>query len=300
MPFHTLPDPLNRALLLTTLLLSPVVFAHAAEEPLPAAAPALHAPVDQGAGEHRAAIRANRLQHLSDRINGDPQASREHCRYESEITTPPPPQRVALTFDDGPEPGQTEHILEVLERHQVPATFFMIGEKAKRHPDLVAAVQRSGHHLIGNHSWHHPNFHTIAVDVQAREVRDTEATLGAALNPKLFRYPYGNSSCETNTLLKTEGYQTAGWHVDSCDWAFDANGSVDSKEALECGVLPAYRKDYVGHVLSALRAHRGGIVLMYEIHPNTLKSLEAIIEALIAAGYTFGALNDEGFAASLR
>ena len=91
-----------------------------------------------------------------------------------------------------------------------------------------------------------------------------------------------------------------GWHVDSCDWAFDANGGVDSKEALECGVLPAYRKDYVGHVLSALRAHRGGIVLMHEIHPNTLKSLEAIIEALLAAGYTFGSLKDEGFAGSLR
>jgi peptidoglycan-N-acetylglucosamine deacetylase len=222
--------------LLAALLASSALWAQASDDALAATPPsALTAPADPSGNEHRAAIRANRanranrMQHLSDRINGDPQLTRERCCYESEISTPPPLQRVALTFDDGPEPGQTEHILEVLERHQVPATFFMIGEKARRHPDLVAAVQRSGHHLIGNHSWIHPNFHTIAVDAQARKVRDTEAALGAALNPKLFRYPYGNSSRETNALLKTEGF-----------------------------------------------------------------------EALVAAGYTFGSLKDEGFAGSLR
>src|SRR5450830_623446 len=213
MPSSTLTQRLNQGLL-AALLASSGLWAQASDDALAATPPsALTALADPSGNEHRAAIRANRMQHLSDRINGDPQLTRERCRYESEISTPPPLQRVALTFDDGPEPGQTEHILAVLERHQVPATFFMIGEKARRHPDLVAAVQRSGHHLIGNHSWNHPNFHTIAVDAQAREVRDAEAALGAALNPKLFRYPYGNSSCETNALLKTEGYQTVG-----CMW----------------------------------------------------------------------------------
>jgi peptidoglycan-N-acetylglucosamine deacetylase len=249
---------------------------------------------------HKAAIRLHRLEHLNERISADPEVLKANCRYESDIATHPPLHRVALTFDDGPEPIQTELILNVLARYNLRATFFMIGEKAKRHPDLVSAVLKSGHHLIGNHSWDHPNFHSMSVEAQAQEVLEGEAALGGALKRKLFRYPYGNSSCETNALLKTRGYQTVGWHVDSCDWAFDRNGTVDDKEALECGVLPAYKNDYVGHVLSALRAHRGGIVLMHEIHPNTVASLEAVIQSILAAGYSFGSLDDEDFAVSLK
>ncbi len=250
--------------------------------------------------EHRAAIRFHRLEHLKERIRADPDVLKANCRYESDIATHPPLHRVALTFDDGPEPVQTELILSVLARYNLRATFFMIGEKAKRHPDLVAAVLKSGHHLIGNHSWDHPNFHSISVEAQAEEVQAGEDAIGVAMARKLFRYPYGNASCETNVFLKARGYQTVGWHVDSCDWAFDRNGTVDDKEALECGVLPAYKSDYEGHVLSALRAHRGGIVLMHEIHPNTVASLEAVIQSILAAGYSFGSLDDEDFAASLK
>jgi peptidoglycan/xylan/chitin deacetylase (PgdA/CDA1 family) len=249
---------------------------------------------------HSAAIRFHRLQHLNDRINADPDTLKANCRYESDIATQPPLRRVALTFDDGPEPVQTELILKVLARYNIRATFFLIGEKVKRHPDLVTQVLASGHHLLGNHSWDHPNFHTLSVDAQAQEVRAGEAALGALMTQKLFRYPYGNASCETNALLKTRGYQMVGWHVDSCDWAFDRNGTVDDKEALECGVLPAYKNDYVGHVMSALRAHRGGIVLMHEIHPNTVALLDTLIQSIMAAGYTFGSLDDEDFAPSLR
>ena len=249
---------------------------------------------------HRQAIRTHRLQHLQDRINIDPQVLHDTCRYESDIATPAPLRRIALTFDDGPEPGQTELILQVLARYKIHATFFMIGEKVKRHPELVAAVRQSGQHLIGNHSWDHPNFHAITVQEQAQEVQAGQAALSDALTLKLFRYPYGNASCETNTLLKAQGYRIVGWHIDSCDWAFDRDGSVDDKEALECGVLSVYKNDYVGHVLATVRAHRGGIVLMHEIHPHTIASLETIIQALLADGYTFGTLDEPEFAASLR
>ena len=258
-------------------------------------------PSELAAGNaHRAAIRMHRLQHLDERVNTAPETLKANCRFESDIASHPPLHRVALTFDDGPEPVQTELILKVLAHYDIRATFFMIGEKAKRHPELVAEVLKSGHHLLGNHSWDHPNFHSIPVDAQAQEVRAGEAALGAALTRKLFRYPYGNSTCETNALLKTSGYQMVGWHVDSCDWAFDRSGTIDDKEALECGVLAANKNDYVGHVMSALRAHRGGIVLMHEIHPNTVAALEAVIQSILAAGYSFGALDDEDFVPSLR
>jgi peptidoglycan/xylan/chitin deacetylase (PgdA/CDA1 family) len=249
---------------------------------------------------HTASIRSHRLRHLSDKLNNELTELVEHCRYESDINTPPPPRQVALTFDDGPEPGQTELILATLARHGVRATFFMIGEKAQRHPELVEAVARSGRHLIANHSWDHPNFHSITPAAQAEELRRGEEAVQAHMQKKLFRYPYGNSSCETNKLLKAQDYATVGWHVDSCDWAFDHAGKVDAREAMECEVLAAYRGDYQGHVLSAVRAHNGGIVLMHEIHPNTVKQLDAVIEALKADGFSFGALDDAGFASSLR
>jgi peptidoglycan/xylan/chitin deacetylase (PgdA/CDA1 family) len=256
--------------------------------------------VPHSLAEHQEKIRAHRMQRLADKLTVEPHVLKESCRYESDISTPPPRKRVALTFDDGPEPGQTEHILATLARYGISATFFMIGEKVERHPHLVAAVAAAGHHLVANHSWSHPNFHGISPAVQAQELLKGEQVLGSVMRDKLFRYPYGNSTCETNALLKERGYKTVGWHVDSCDWAFDRNGSVDVKEAMECGVLPQYRSDYVGHVLSAVRAHHGGIILMHEIHPNTVKDLEPIIKGILADGYVFGSVDESAFSDSLR
>jgi len=116
----------------------------------------------------------------------------------------------------------------------------------------------------------------------------------------LFRYPYGNSSCETNQPLHSRGYRIVGWHVDSCDRAFDKAGSVDAKEALSCGVLAQNRSNYVDHVVSTVRAHNGGIVLMHEIHPNTIKKLEEIIVRLKQEGFIFGSIEDPDISPSLR
>ena len=250
--------------------------------------------------EHTASIRLHRLSHFEARLNTDPVELHATCRFVSELSTPAPAKRIALTFDDGPESGQTEFILETLKRHNVRATFFMIGEQAKRHPELVAKVLAEGHNLIGNHSWNHPNFHSLGEADQAAEVQRTEDVLTKELQPRLFRYPYGNSTCPTNAMLHSAGYKIVGWHVDSCDWAFDKVGAVGSKEAAICGVLPQFQKDYVGHVLSAIRAHDGGIVLMHEIHPNTLRHLDAIITAALKDGYVFGSIDDSEFSQSMR
>ena len=245
-------------------------------------------------------MRLHRLSHFDARLNADPEALRATCRYESEISTAPPSHHVALTFDDGPEPGQTEYILDVLRRYNLPATFFVIGEQARKHPELLRMVQAAGRHQIANHSWDHPNFHSIPATEQAQEVTRTAEELGAAMEKKYFRYPYGNSTCETNALLHESGYQIVGWHIDSCDWAFEKDGKVDPKEAATCGVLPQYQADFTGHVLSALRAHNGGILLMHEIHPNTVHQLEVIVRAAIAEGYVFDTVDSPEFQGSMR
>ncbi len=257
------------------------------------------------AGEHTheedtGHIRAHHLKRLTERLTVEPAVLEQTCRYESDIATHPPLKRVALTFDDGPTPGGTELILEVLKKYKIPATFFMVGQKVQRHPELVAQVRAAHQTVIGNHSWDHPNFHDIGVAEQEGEVLRDEIVLNDATQAKVFRYPYGNSSCATNDFARARGYKIVGWHIDSCDWAFDKSGAVDIKEALSCGVLAQYHNDYVGHVMSAVRAHKGGIILMHEIHPNTLKRLEEIVVALVADGYAFGTVLDAEFQSSLR
>jgi peptidoglycan/xylan/chitin deacetylase (PgdA/CDA1 family) len=265
-----------------------------------------NAPADTPLTEHSrdeetAKIRSHHLKRMEEHLTIDPGTLHENCRFESEISTRPPAKRVALTFDDGPEPGQTEFILDVLQKYGIKATFFLIGQKAAQHPALVARIRGAGHHIAGSHSWDHPNFHDISVEEQAGEVLKNDPLLFPAEQPlKLFRYPYGNSTCATNALLHSRGYRIVGWHVDSCDWAFDRNGSVDAKEALSCGVLPQYRADFVGHVVSAVRGHNGGIVLLHEIHPNTVRKLDQIVARLQESGFVFGGLDDPEFAVSLR
>jgi peptidoglycan-N-acetylglucosamine deacetylase len=250
--------------------------------------------------EETASIRKHHLKRLNDRLTIEPRILQQNCKYESDIQTRPPKKRVALTFDDGPEPGQTEHILEVLKKYDISAAFFMIGQKVQQHPELVAKVREAGHQIIGNHSWDHPNFHDIGAKEQAEEVLRNESLLAKDLQPKLFRYPYGNSTCETNELVRSRGYKIVGWHIDSCDWAFEKTGSVDIKEAISCGVLPHDYNDYVGHVISATRARNGGIILMHEIHPNTIKKLEEIITLLQAEGFSFGTILEDDFQQSMR
>lgn len=258
------------------------------------------APAEHSLERESAAIRKHHLKRLDDRLTIPAHQLHESCRYESEVSTHPPAKRVALSFDDGPEPGQTEYILETLKKHGISAGFFLVGSKVQKHPELVAMIAASGHNVIGNHSWDHPNFHEIDAREQAGEVNKTEEVLAKQLKPKLFRYPYGNSSCETNELLHSRDYQIVGWHVDSCDWAFDRNGSVDAKEALSCGVLPQNTRDFVEHVLSSVRAHNGGIVLMHEIHPHTLRHLDEIITRLEKDGFSFISLTDPSLSTSLR
>jgi len=276
----------------------------------PPAAPAAPASAASAAGaasaaehshhSHAIEIRAARVRGLAEVINRPPQELKQSCRFESDITTPPPAGLVSLSFDDGPEPGATEAILALLDKHQIPASFFLIAAKAQRHPELAALVKAHPLALVGNHSWSHPNFHDIAPDRQASEVERSDTALSALEAPKLFRYPYGNSSCESNAELQRLGYRVVGWHVDSCDWAFDKTGSIDAHEAKICGVDKANREHFVDHVVTALKARKGGIVLMHEIHPNTLAQLDVLIQRLLAEGFKFAPLTDPAFEASLR
>jgi peptidoglycan-N-acetylglucosamine deacetylase len=296
--------PVNKQmhLLCAAALALPPVLALAQSLPAAPAAPAPAASAASAPHAHTHAIdtRAARVRGLAEQMNRPPNELKQSCRFESDIPTPPPRGLVALSFDDGPEPGATEAILALLDKHQVPATFFLIGAKTERHPELAARIQAHPLALVGNHSWSHPNFHDIPAARQVNELSRSDTLLAPLEAPKLFRYPYGNASCASNAQLQQMGYRIVGWHVDTCDWAFDKTGSIDPHEAKICGVDKANREHFVDHVVAAVQARQGGIVLMHEIHPNTLAQLGTLITRLQAAGFAFAPLTHPGFQPSLR
>lgn len=122
----------------------------------------------------------------------------------------------ALTFDDGPHPRYTPSLLDILDRHQVKATFFMVGEAARRYPELVRQAAEAGH-AIGNHSWDHQSFALIGRTERIRQLRACES----ALRPygcKLFRPPHGHQNMGSLLDAAALGYQTVTWNVAGEDW----------------------------------------------------------------------------------
>lgn len=113
---------------------------------------------------------------------------------------------VGLSFDDGPHPEFTPQVLEVLERHDAKATFFLIGERALRHPELVSRIRAAGHE-VGNHYFRNgPTlFHS---DTKfTRNLEKTERALGIAAGRKLFRPPGGVAWPRQLRLARAQGYE---------------------------------------------------------------------------------------------
>src|SRR5437870_4366131 len=125
----------------------------------------------------------------------------------------------ALTFDDGPNPKFTPRLLDILEKHQVLATFFMLGENAQRYPQLVQRVARAGH-AIGNHSWDHPEFTTIIRHESRAQVRRCANAI-APYGQRLFRPPYGYQNLASRIELLRLGYQVIRWNTVANDWCTD-------------------------------------------------------------------------------
>lgn len=214
------------------------------------------------------------------------------CRFSSDLIKKDFSKTIALTFDDGPSLEYNAEILRILNKYGVKATFFNIGKFAKTYPYLVLATRKSGH-VVGNHSWSHPNFQTISPAHQELEILEGEKSQPEPLNsPKFFRYPYGASTCEGNDILHKNNYVIAGWTIDSCDWGYDiTENNLTSKIAMSCGVLPEHTSDIEKHVLYNVRKQNGGIILFHETHKNTTEHLESIISKLQNEGYIFVNLN---------
>ena len=123
---------------------------------------------------------------------------------------------IALTFDDGPHPDTTPQLLEILERHNAHATFFMLGESAKRYPLLVKQVAQAGH-AVCNHSWDHPSFPYISARERRAQIRKCRQAL-APYGRRLFRPPYGDMTLRSRLDALLMRHRVVTWNVASNDW----------------------------------------------------------------------------------
>ena len=201
------------------------------------------------------------------------------------------PKKIALSFDDGPDPTWTPKILDILKQKQAPATFFVIGESANQQADLVKREYAQGEE-IGNHTFTHPEFETISKTQLQLELNLTELFLESSLGVKttLFRPPYGidhqpetASEIQMLPIPQSMGYVIVGARIDPHDWG-EANGQP-----------PPPAKTIVSRVVEEAEANKGNIVMLHDGGGNrdqTVAALPQIIDELRARGYEFVTVSD--------
>lgn len=186
--------------------------------------------------------------------------------------------KIALTFDDGPNPPYTSQILSILKLYHVPATFFIIGSNGIQHPDLLRQIVAQGNE-IGNHTFTHPDISIISSEQLSLELNATERLIESATGKRslLFRPPYGEDTEPTTraqlaplVTASRMGYYTVGMDIDPNDWS---RPGVDV---------------IVKSVLTQAQAGTGNVVLLHDgggDRSQTVAALPAIIKGLRARGF---------------
>lgn len=158
------------------------------------------------------------------------------------------PREIALTYDDGPNDAATPHLLEILARADVRATFFMIGRFVRERPDLVRAVAAAGH-LVGNHTMTHPWLASKPATLIREELRGCqealEDTLGGPV--RYFRAPHGARRPAVLRAASELRLTPVQWNVSGQDWTNVGESGI--VKAIEQGVSHAARRERGANVL---------------------------------------------------
>lgn len=142
---------------------------------------------------------------------------------------------VTLTFDDGPDPVWTPRVLDRLRHEGAVAVFYVMSDRARRHPDLVRAMVAEGH-AVGLHCRRHVRHSASA---RSRVEADADAALAAleaiGVRPLSWRTPWGDVAPWTEQVARTRGLRLAGWTADTHDWRGDPAGAMLSRVAPRLG-----------------------------------------------------------------
>ena len=197
-------------------------------------------------------------------------------------------KKIAISFDDGPDPQWTPKILDILKEKKAPGVFFIIGDQANKRPDILKREFAEGHE-IGNHTFTHPKFDEISHTQIRWELNLTQRLIESTLDVKtiLFRPPYGidhqpeyAEEVAQLPLAQEMGYLIVGQRIDPDDWSLRNGKPIPAKEIVE----------------SVLRqAGNGNIILLHDgggDRTQTIEALPQIIDALRNKGYQLVSVSD--------
>lgn len=174
-------------------------------------------------------------------------------------------KKIAITFDDGPHPTYTEELLDGLKERGVPATFFVTGEHAALHPELIKRMQQEGH-LIGNHTYSHIQLRRGNREEFRNELKKTNEILEEITGEEVVyvRPPYGSWD---KALEKELNMFPVLWTIDPTDWS-----CLDAQTVTQ-------------RVLD--KAQENGIILLHDYYKTSVEAALEIVDALQEQGYTF-------------
>lgn len=182
----------------------------------------------------------------------------------------PKKKYVSLTFDDGPNPETTPKLLNILKENDVKATFFMLGQNAEANPEVVKQVLDAGHE-VASHSYDHPQLNTLDDKALKAQIQKTDKILYKASGklPRNLRPPYGAIDKHSAEVISKPIIQ---WNIDSEDWK---SHNTDA-------------------ILATIKAnlYDGSIILLHDIHPETVASIPQVIKLLKDNGYTIVPVNE--------
>lgn len=191
-----------------------------------------------------------------------------------------PDKMVTFTFDDGPDPRFTPNVLRLLQQENVHATFFVIGDNAVAHPQLVRDIQQQGH-LIANHTQSHPRLEELSREEVTAQINTADQTLelilGSKTPPQFFRPPRGNVSPEIDTVANELHKHLLLWNV--CV----ENHTTQTPEEVR------------HRVMKLINDRNGGIILAHDGQLDrtlTVQSLPLIIHDLKQQGYRIVSLDE--------
>lgn len=185
-------------------------------------------------------------------------------------------KKVALTFDDGPNPPYTQQILNILREEQVPATFFVTGLQVKKYPEVVQETNRAGY-AIENHSMTHSRLDRLDPEAIEDEIDQAQFLIEQAVGskPSWFRVPYGKVNPLVSNELARRGYKLATWNIDPLDWK-------------------ASSPDFILQQVMA-QTRPGGVIILHDgggNRANTVAVLPRIIRYLRDQGYVIVTLDE--------
>ncbi len=184
-------------------------------------------------------------------------------------------RKIALTFDDGPDPVHTPEVLSILREYDVPATFFVLGNNVDKWPEITRRIVEEGH-VLGNHSRDHSRVAGMSADAMyRRQIEPTQEIISdvVGFEPSLFRPPYGDVTDFQIRYLAERGIQTVNWSVDPEDWDPETGGAEEiARRAIHY-------------------SYEGAIILLHasdtQESAHTVEALPEIISVLQERGYSF-------------